>query len=280
MTEASAQAPVDPRTGGGGWHLRSPRRRRQVIRGVQYAILVVAVVVLVWQANWGEIQRAFFDPDVIVALFPSVITTALYNTVVYTLLGFAFGLGLGLVLALMRLSSVGPYRWLATGYIEFFRGLPALLVFLAIGTGVPLAFGTVLNRYLVVMLALGFVGAAYIAETIRAGIQAVPKGQLEAARSLGMSSSRAMVSIVIPQAFRIILPPLTNEVILLTKDSSLAFLLGSTLDQQELAQFGRLALTQYRSLTPVLVAGACYLIITIPLGILARRLEARSARAR
>jgi polar amino acid transport system permease protein len=103
---------------------------------------------------------------------------------------------------------------------------------------------------------------------------------MEAARSLGMSSSRAMISIIIPQAFRIVLPPLTNEVILLTKDSSLAFLLGSTLDQQELAQFGRQALTQYRSLTPVLVAGAAYLIITVPLGMLVRRLESRSARAR
>jgi polar amino acid transport system permease protein len=95
-----------------------------------------------------------------------------------------------------------------------------------------------------------------------------------------MSQTRAMVTIVIPQAFRIILPPLTNELIMLTKDSSLAFLLGSTASQQELAQFGRQALTEYRSLTPVLVAGAAYLIITVPLGILVRRLEARTARSR
>jgi polar amino acid transport system permease protein len=259
----------------------SPRRRGQVVRGAQYAVLALVVLVVALTADWAQIRRAFFDPEVIAAQFPRVLTIALRNTLVYTLLGFAFGLALGLVLALMRLSTVGPYRWLATVYIEFFRGLPALLVFLAIGTGVPLAFpGTFLNRYVVVMLALGLVGAAYIAETIRAGIQAVPKGQMEAARSLGMSSSRAMISIIIPQAFRIVLPPLTNEVILLTKDSSLAFLLGSTLDQQELAQFGRQALTQYRSLTPVLVAGAAYLIITVPLGMLVRRLESRSARAR
>jgi polar amino acid transport system permease protein len=154
-------------------------------------------------------------------------------------------------------------------------------VFLAIGTGVPIAFpGTFLDRWMAVMLALGSVGAAYIAETIRAGIQAVPKGQMEAARSLGMSSGRAMVTIVIPQAFRIILPPLTNEIILLTKDSSLAYILGSTATQVELTQFGRNALNSYRSLTPVLVAGVAYLIVTIPLGILVRRLEARSAKAR
>ena len=79
------------------------------------------------------------------------------------------------------------------------------------------------------MLALGLVAAAYMAETIRAGIQAVPKGQMEAARSLGMSHGRAMVSIIIPQAFRIVLPPLTNELILLIKDSSLVYLLGLSL---------------------------------------------------
>ena len=247
----------------------------------QYAVLLLVVVLVGLLADWGEIRRAFFDPEVIRAQFPSVITIALKNTIIYTLLGFGFGLALGLVLALMKLSSVGPYRWFATGYIEFFRGLPALLVFLAIGTGVPIAFpGTFLNRYVSIMLALGLVGGAYMAETIRAGIQAVPKGQTEAARSLGMSQGRAMRSIIIPQAFRIILPPLTNELILLTKDSSLAFLLGSTLEQRELAQFGRAALTQYRSLTPVLVAGVCYLIITLPLSMLVRRLEARTARAR
>lgn len=265
---------------GPAW-VRSPRRRARVIRGVQYAVLAAVVLVVALTADWAQIRRAFLDPEVAAAQFPEVLSVALVNTVVFTLLGFGFGLALGLVLALMRLSSVGPYRWLATIYTEFFRGLPALLVFLAIGTGVPLAFpGTFLNRYVTIMLALGLVGAAYIGETIRAGIQAVPKGQVEAARSLGMSQTRAMVTIVIPQAFRIILPPLTNELIMLTKDSSLAFLLGSTASQQELAQFGRQALTEYRSLTPVLVAGAAYLIITVPLGILVRRLEARTARSR
>ena len=91
-------------------------------------------------------------------------------------------------------------------------------------------------------LALGLVGGAYMAETIRAGIQAVPKGQTEAARSLGMSQTWAMVSIVIPQAFRIILPPLTNELILLTKDSSLVYLLGLSAASAELTKFGRDAL--------------------------------------
>ncbi|MFD7503637.1 amino acid ABC transporter permease [Streptomyces sp. NPDC059850] len=256
------------------------RQRTRAVRTVQYAVLAAVLLAIVLAADWGELRRAFFDADVARSQFPDIITTALVNTVVYTLLGFGFGLVAGLLLALMRLSQVPPYRWLSVAYIEFFRGVPALLVFIALGFGVPLAFQVALDRYVTVMLALGLVGAAYMAETIRAGIRAVPKGQMEAARSLGMSHGRAMVSIVIPQAFRIVLPPLTNELILLTKDSSLVYLLGLSLDQYELSKFGRDALNQHRSLTPILVAGLCYLLITVPLGQLVRWLEARTAKAR
>lgn len=251
------------------------RQRTRVWRGVQYGIAVAVVLVVALTADWAAIRRAFFDLEVAASLFPDVLTIALRNTVVFTTLGFALALALGLVLALMRLSSVAVYRVVAGAYVEFFRGLPALLVVIAIGFGIPLAFDTRLDRTLSITIALGIVGSAYISETIRAGIQAVPPGQVEAARSLGMSPARTMVFIVIPQAFRIVLPPLTNELILLTKDSSLAFLLGTTLTQQELAQFGRAALNEVRSLTPLLVVGLCYLIITIPLSFLARRLERR-----
>lgn len=249
------------------------RQRARLSRGIQYGVLVVAILVLAFLANWSQIGRAFFNIDVGMKQFPDVITTALVNTVVYTAVGFAFGLGLGIVLALMKLSQVGPYRWIATAYIELFRGLPALLVFIALGFGVPIAFQLRFDIYSTVMLSLGLVGSAYIAETIRAGIQAVPKGQVEAARSLGMSPARTMLTVVLPQAFRIILPPLTNELILLTKDSSLVYLLGLTSDQYELAKFGRGALNQYQSLTPILIAGLCYLIITIPLSRLSDLLE-------
>ncbi|WP_030253660.1 amino acid ABC transporter permease [Streptomyces violens] len=258
----------------------SKRQRTRVIRGSQYALLAAIVAVVALVADWGQLRRAFFDVGIARELFPGILATALVNTVLYTLLGFGFGLVLGLILALMRLSSVPPYRWIAVTYIEFFRGVPALLVFIALGFGVPLAFEVALDQYVTVMLSLGLVGAAYMAETIRAGILAVPKGQTEAARSLGMSHGRAMVSIVIPQAFRIVLPPLTNELILLTKDSSLVYLLGLSLGQYELANFGRDALNEYKSLTPILVAGLLYLVITLPLGHLVRRLEARTAKAR
>jgi polar amino acid transport system permease protein len=258
------------------------RQRARAIRAAQYAVLVVAVGAFAALANWDRITEAFFDSEIIRELFPDVITVALKNTVLYTLCAFGFGLVLGLVIALMRLSQVAAYRALATVYVEFFRGVPALLVLIAFGYGIPVALNTEVPGGVLgtITVALGLVAAAYIAETVRAGIQAVPKGQTEAARSLGMSHTRAMISIVIPQAFRIVLPPLTNELIILTKDSSLVYLLGVTLPTRELAKFGRDALNEYVSMTPILIAGLAYLIITVPLGFVVRRLEAEQAKAR
>lgn len=256
------------------------RQRARAWRGVQYAIVVVVVLAAAFTADWATIGRTFFDVEVAASLFPDVITVALVNTVTFTALGFLLALALGLVLALMRLSSVAIYRWAAGGYIEFFRGLPALLVVIAIGFGVPLAFRLQLDRLVTITLALGIVGSAYIAETIRAGIQSVPRGQVEAARSLGMSPARTMVFIVIPQAFRTVLPPLTNELILLTKDSSLVYILGLSLDEYELTAFGRENMNAHANLTPMVTIALCYLLITVPLSIVVRRLEAKSGKAR
>jgi len=165
------------------------RQRARATRAAQYALLVAAVGAFAVLADWDRIREAFFDTAIISDLFPEVFTVALKNTVIYTLCAFAFGLVLGLVLALMRLSQVAAYRVLATVYVEFFRGVPALLVLIAFGYGIPVALNTEVPGGVVgtITVALGLVAAAYIAETVRAGIQAVPKGQMEAARSLGMS---------------------------------------------------------------------------------------------
>ncbi|OAR27024.1 ABC transporter permease [Streptomyces sp. ERV7] len=259
------------------------RQRRRVSQGIQYAVFVAVLITIGVLADWDRLQNQFAQTDLVGKLFPEIITIALRNTVVYTLSGFAFGLVLGLVVALMRLSSVAPYRWVAGIYIELFRGLPALLIFIFVGVAVPLAFpGTEIpgGTYGKVALGLGLVAAAYMAETIRAGIQAVPKGQMEAARSLGFSHTRAMVSVIIPQAFRIVIPPLTNELVLLFKDSSLVLFLGVTLEERELTKYGRDLASQSANSTPILVAGLCYLMVTVPLSFVVRRLEARADRAR
>ena len=260
----------------------SPRRRAQRIRRVQYAVLALIVLVVLFTADWKQLQSVFFRTDLVKLTLTEGLPTAFKNTLVYTAGAFLIGLVLGTVLALMRLSSVGPYRWIATVWIEFFRGLPAIIVFLAFSL-LPLAFdGLVIpyDPYGTVWVALGLVASAYMAETIRAGIQAVPPGQIEAARSLGMPAGVATRKIVLPQAFRIITPPLTNEVILLVKDSSLVYVLGLSATGYELTKYGRDLASSNANLTPLMVAGFCYLIITLPLSILVRRMESRQKKER
>ncbi|MCT1606362.1 amino acid ABC transporter permease [Nesterenkonia massiliensis] len=253
------------------------RQRRRLSLGIQAAVFALAVILLIALVDWAAIQRSFFNFGNIGPMFPDVITVGLWNTVQYTVVGFFFGLLGGTVLALMRIASFPVYRWIATIYVEFFRGIPAILVFIALGFGASLAFGWNLSTLQIAGASLAIVSSAYIAETLRAGLQAVPKGQMEAARALGMPAWRAMVTIQIPQAFRIVMPPLTNEAILLTKDSSLIFVVGMAGSAAELTKMGRDGINIYQAgLTPLVVAGVCYLIITVPLSILARRLENRS----
>jgi polar amino acid transport system permease protein len=256
------------------------RQRERLVRGTLYASAACAVVLLAVIADWPLIGRNFFDADIARSMWPDVLLIAARNTLLYTTLAFSFGLALGLVLALMRLSTIAPYRWFATVYIEVFRGLPALLTIFLVGFGIPIAFEVRWPILLQITLGLGIVAAAYMAETIRAGIEGVPKGQMEAARSLGMTRSRAMVSIVIPQGFRIIIPPLTNELVLLIKDTSLLFVLGTTPITKELTKFGRDVLAARANATPLIVVGFVYLCITIPLTQLVAVLERRNARAR
>jgi polar amino acid transport system permease protein len=260
----------------------SPRRRARRIRAVQYVLIGAVAALLALAANWSQIGDAFFRPALIKSTMTHGIGHALLNTLVYAAGGFLLGLVAGTVLALMRLSQVAVYRWLATAYIEFFRGLPALIVFIALSL-LPLAFSGMMipfDPYGTVWLALGIVGSAYMAETIRGGIQAVPRGQVEAARSLGMSAMSAMRKIVLPQAFRIMIPPLTNELIGLVKDSSLVYIVGVASTGFELTKFGRNEANTTANITPLVVAAFGYLIITLPLSVLVRRLERKTATTR
>jgi polar amino acid transport system permease protein len=260
----------------------TPRQRGRLFQGVLYGLLITGVILALLLAEWSTLQRAFFNPRIAARMWPDVLLIAAKNTVVYTFFAFLFGLVVGLVLALMKLSSIGPYRWIATVYVELLRGLPALVTIILIGFGLPIAFGVNVPGGLLgkATLGLGLVASAYMAETIRAGIQAVPRGQMEAARSLGMTRTWAMISIVIPQAFRIIVPPLTNELVLLIKDTSLLFVLGTTPASKELTKFGRDLMSSSFNGTPLTVIALTYLAITLPLTQLVAVLERKQARAR
>ncbi len=256
--------------------------RTKVNRGILYVVLVAILGAMILLADWSAIKENFFDTAVLKSLWPEIITVAAKNTIVYTAIAFVGGLVFALLLALMKLSPVAPYRWLATGYIELFRGLPALVVIIGFGFAVPIAFnwrppgGTVGAG----VIALIIVSAAYMAETIRAGIQAVPKGQSEASRSLGMSGGWTTVSVVLPQAFRIVIPPLTNELVILIKDTSLLFVIGLAASERELTTFSRDAMSSTQNSSPLVAAAAVYLIITLPLTRLVAWLERRTQRAR
>lgn len=256
-------------------------QRARLSKTIQIILFVAIIAAVVLSLDWEKTRYAFFSFEKLSPMFPDMIIVGLKNTIFYTVISFAFGLVVGLLLALMKMASFAPYRWFATAFVEFFRGIPAILVLLAFGFGLPQAFGTTWPQPVNIMLALGLVSSAYIAETLRAGLQAVPKGQTEAARSLGMPAWRAMVTIVIPQAFKIVLPPMTNEIILLTKDSSLAFILGASMAQYEMTKFGRDGIQSLDAgITPLVAAGLFYLVITIPLSLVARKFESRSARTK
>lgn len=258
------------------------KKRRVNTRLILYGIGVVALVAFVLVADWGQIQTSFFQWEIMRDMFPQVLTIGAKNTILYTALAFTFGLVLALGLALMKRSSIGPYRWFATAYIELFRGLPALVTIILVGFGLPIAFGWRIPFGVLGTgtLGLGLVAGAYMAETIRAGIEAVPRGQAEAARSLGMSQTQAMAFIVLPQAFRIIIPPLTNELVLLIKDTSLLFVIGTTPVSKELTKFARDFMTTTQNATPLTVVAMVYLIITLPLTYLVRRLEKQAGKGR
>ncbi|MBJ2120100.1 amino acid ABC transporter permease [Arthrobacter sp. MSA 4-2] len=259
-----------------------PSTRRRLFQGVLYAVFVIVILVVAFLADWDAIRTNFFNLEVAAATFPEIVVIAAKNTVIYTVIAFIGGLILGLILALMKLSPVLPYRWLATGYIELFRGLPALLVIFGFAYAIPIAFqwrppGGSVGAGLIGLIV---VSAAYIAETIRAGIEAVPKGQVEAARSLGINPTWTMVSVVLPQAFRIITPPLTNELVILIKDTSLLFIAGLALGERELTTFARDSLTSLANATPLVVASLLYLVITLPLTQLVAKLERHNKRGR
>lgn len=204
-------------------------------------------------------------------------------TVLITLLSMLLAIALGLGIAVTRLYGPRPLRWLAVGYIEFFRGIPVLLLVYFLYYGLPeiakyydLAVSLELSPIQAAVLGFGLNYAAYEAEVYRAGIGSVPLGQWEAAVSLGMSRRLAFRKVILPQAIRVILPPMTNDFVALFKDTSVV----SVISVVELSkQFQILTKSSMMYLEIGLATAALYLVMSIPLGHLSRYLENRWARA-
>ena len=188
----------------------------------------------------------------------------------------AVGAVLGSLIALMRMSRIPPFRWIATVYTEIIRGTPMLLQLYMFYFALPMLI-PFLNRkqYLCVAIALVCNSAAYVSEIIRSGIQAVDAGQTEAARSLGMSARLTMTEIVLPQAIKNILPALGNEFIMIVKDTSLAstFFIGDLMTQCLLIKG-----TTYLTMEPLIMVAVVYFVVTFVLSKLLGMFERRLRR--
>ena len=242
-------------------------------------VVLTFLILLVVLADLDNLRETMFRPDLIKDQFPKIITQAAKNTLIFTISGFAGGSVLGLMLALMKLSNFSFYRIISSVYIDVIRGLPAILILIFIAYGLPIAFGVrIPGDYSKGILALSIVSSAYIAEVIRSGIQAIPSGQREAAEALGMSRVMIYYKIILPQAFRIMIPPMTNEIVLRLKDTALISVIGVTTNTKELTRFGRDGVMSDANATPLVVAGFIYLALTIPLTRLAGILEKRLAK--
>ena len=200
-------------------------------------------------------------------------------TIVLAFFAVLFGTILGLGLTLLRRSNFKPISFIATAYVEFVRGTPLLVQIYIIYIGFPKLIGVDMPDMWVGAVALALNSAAYISEIIRAGIDAVDKGQMEAARSLGMNQSIAMFNVVIPQAFKNILPALGNEFVSVIKESSMVSVIGvAELMYNAGVVRGNTAL----GLEPVIVAAVIYFILTFTmtrgLGYIERRMKASDIR--
>lgn len=226
------------------------------------------------------IREYYFDFNVM-SDYMSPILDGFWLTLKLSILGGIFSLIWGLVLAVLRQlpgKPLAPVRWLTIGYIDVFRGIPLLIVLLLVSGGLstlaapiggdvlpdfigkPTWFGET-SPFWYGVISLTITYGAYMAEVYRAGIEAVPGGQMEAARSLGMSHGQAMRHVIVPQAVRRVIPPLLNDFIALMKDTSLVSILGAA----EVVYVGRQIQSDIFNGSGLVMGAILFLIVTIPL---------------
>ena len=244
---------------------RARRRRSVVIAAISTIVVVGALIVLIpLTPGWERVRQAFFDGDVFIDTFPGLLD-AFWLDVRILLWSTPPILVVSLMIALARNTrspALFPLRAFAVIYTDVLRGIPVILLVFLIGFGVP-ALG--LSREWANPLIWGSVTlvlsySAYTAEIIRAGIDAVHESQRAGARSLGMTSSQTMRTIVLPQAFRKIVPPLMNTFVSLQKDVALVSLIGPV----EILRQAGIDKATYANFTPYVAASLIFLALTIP----------------
>lgn len=193
-------------------------------------------------------------------------------TVQLGVVSIAAGLLLGLSIALVRLYGLAPLRLLAKAYIDVFRSIPLLVLLIVVYYALPFV-GISLSPFMSAVCALTAVSGAYTAEIFRAGIEAIPRGQFEASQALGLSFRDMMRDVILPQAIRVVVPPLTNNSINVIKDTALA----SVVAMPDLLKQATQAQALEANPTPLIAAAVIYVVLLWPLVALVGRLERRLA---
>ncbi len=221
--------------------------------------------------GWERFLDTFFKPEMIQRYWPDIlkgvaVTLQIASAVVIT------GLLLGLALACLRAYRIKPLSALIVIFVDVFRALPPLVAILLIYFGLP-NVGINLPSFAVLWLVLSFVLAAFAEEIFWAGIIATPKGQWEAARSTGLTFSQTLFDIILPQAIRLGIPPLTNRTIAITKNTALGTVIGvgEILNQATTAQ------SFTGNATPLMMGAIAYILLFIPIVSLGRWIETRFA---
>jgi polar amino acid transport system permease protein len=219
-----------------------------------------------------ELGFYFFNLEVMAATLPMLLR-GLVNTVKLTLTAVLCGGVAGVFLCLMRLYAPLPLRLIAIGFIDIFRALPMLVVLIVIYYALPFV-GLRFNAFTSASLALSMILAAYTAEVFRAGVEAIPKGQFEAAAALGLPFPVVLWKVILPQAVRIATPAQTSNCVAIAKDTSLA----SVVAMPDLLKQATDAQALFANPSPLISAALIYLMILWPLVRLVSWLEARAKR--
>lgn len=198
-----------------------------------------------------------------------------FITIYTSLIGLIGSFILGTILAIFRIAPFKPFNWIGTIYIEFFRNIPLLIIAFFLFTALP-TINMQLDGFQAGTLALIIYTSAFIAEAIRAGILSIPKGQTEAARSSGLTYTQTMRYIILPQAIKIVIPPLGNQFINLVKNSSILTILAAG-DLMYQADF--ISTRTFVTFDVYIFVAIFYLVITIPLSTGVNYLEKRLARS-
>jgi polar amino acid transport system permease protein len=220
---------------------------------------------------WERFVETFFKPDLIARYWPDILAGVLVTLEIATAV-VVTGLALGLMLASLRAYRIAALNALIVVFVDIFRALPPLVAVLLIYFGLP-NVGIVLPSFVVLWLVLSFVLAAFAEEIVWAGITSTPKGQWEAARSTGLGFSQTLAYVVLPQAIRLGVPPLTNRTIAITKNTALGTVIGvgEILNQATTAQ------SFTGNATPLMMGAIAYIVLFIPVVAVGRWIETRFA---